>query len=258
MTDRLRAAAEAALDAMDGLATYGVYASLPEEFRASFDAARDELRDARAALAEAEDEAWEADYEVRVDTGYEEMWVAGADDVKDALHYAAQYTDEGTVRVYERHKRVIATLERTEDSVRELRTDGPRAALAEPEDTRVCTCHPDDNPPQPCPRQYALDECRRVALAEPQQEPVAWADEVIDELQSLYDTDGIEEQGTGDALIRLSDAVAAVEAAAKSRPPRREWKGLTDEEREQFVQWMHPDVLERVEAALRAKNGGGA
>lgn len=85
-------------------------------------------------------------------------------------------------------------------------------------------------------------------------EPVAWMDEVIDELQSLYDTDGIEEQGTGDALIRLSDAVAAVEAAAKSRPPRREWKGLTDEEREQFVQWMHPDVLERVEAALKEKN----
>jgi len=26
---------------------------------------------------------------------------------------------------------------------------------------RPCTCHPDDNPPVPCARQYALSECRR-------------------------------------------------------------------------------------------------
>lgn len=25
---------------------------------------------------------------------------------------------------------------------------------------RECTCHPDDNPPWPCPRKYALSECR--------------------------------------------------------------------------------------------------
>lgn len=25
---------------------------------------------------------------------------------------------------------------------------------------RPCTCHPDDLPPRPCPRKYALDECR--------------------------------------------------------------------------------------------------
>lgn len=30
---------------------------------------------------------------------------------------------------------------------------------------RPCTCHPDDNPPTPCPRNYALQECR--AAAEP-------------------------------------------------------------------------------------------
>ncbi len=27
-------------------------------------------------------------------------------------------------------------------------------------DDRICTCHPDDNPPRPCPRKYALTECR--------------------------------------------------------------------------------------------------
>lgn len=28
---------------------------------------------------------------------------------------------------------------------------------------RPCTCHPDDNPPRPCPRKYALSECRKAA-----------------------------------------------------------------------------------------------
>lgn len=26
---------------------------------------------------------------------------------------------------------------------------------------RPCTCHPDDNPPQPCAERYALSECRQ-------------------------------------------------------------------------------------------------
>lgn len=34
------------------------------------------------------------------------------------------------------------------------------------EDKRTCTCHPDDNPPFPCPRRYAYNECIKAALAE--------------------------------------------------------------------------------------------
>lgn len=30
---------------------------------------------------------------------------------------------------------------------------------------RECTCHPDDNPPQPCAKQYALEECRAMSYA---------------------------------------------------------------------------------------------
>ena len=30
---------------------------------------------------------------------------------------------------------------------------------------RHCTCHPEDNPPNPCAEQYALDECRKAAEA---------------------------------------------------------------------------------------------
>lgn len=39
-----------------------------------------------------------------------------------------------------------------------------RAALGA--DTRTCTCHPDDSPPKPCQRKYALSECLDAALAE--------------------------------------------------------------------------------------------
>jgi len=31
------------------------------------------------------------------------------------------------------------------------------------QEVRPCTCHPDDNPPVPCPRKYALTECRDAA-----------------------------------------------------------------------------------------------
>lgn len=30
-------------------------------------------------------------------------------------------------------------------------------------DTRSCTCHPDDNPPQPCARKYAFSDCVAAA-----------------------------------------------------------------------------------------------
>ena len=32
------------------------------------------------------------------------------------------------------------------------------------ERVRPCTCHHDDDPPRPCPRKYALSECRHAAL----------------------------------------------------------------------------------------------
>lgn len=37
-------------------------------------------------------------------------------------------------------------------------------------------------------------------------------------------------------------------------PPRREWVGLTDDEREEFAQWVHPDVLDSIEAARKERN----
>lgn len=37
----------------------------------------------------------------------------------------------------------------------------PHMFEAAPE--RQCTCHPDDNPPVPCPRKFALTDCRLAA-----------------------------------------------------------------------------------------------
>ena len=34
-------------------------------------------------------------------------------------------------------------------------------------DDRPCTCHPDDNPPQPCAKHYALAECKAAHAAAP-------------------------------------------------------------------------------------------
>lgn len=32
------------------------------------------------------------------------------------------------------------------------------------ENQRRCTCHPDDQPPQPCPQKFALTHCRAADL----------------------------------------------------------------------------------------------
>ena len=59
---------------------------------------------------------------------------------------------------------------------------------------------------------------------------MAWADEIIYDLHAQYNTDGIKEIDSGDALIRLDEAIAAVEEAEKrhTAPPQR--KPLTEEE----------------------------
>lgn len=36
-----------------------------------------------------------------------------------------------------------------------------------PVDTRPCTCHPDDNPPVPCAKKYALSECLAPSIQKP-------------------------------------------------------------------------------------------
>jgi hypothetical protein len=49
----------------------------------------------------------------------------------------------------------------TPTTVHPTPADVPAQVVA---DSRPCTCHPDDNPPRPCPRKYALSECRAAAI----------------------------------------------------------------------------------------------
>jgi len=50
-------------------------------------------------------------------------------------------------------------------------------------------------------------------------EPVAWAEAIIDDLHALHDTELIREVDSGDALIRLDAAIAAVEEAEQRHTP---------------------------------------
>lgn len=57
------------------------------------------------------------------------------------------------------------------------RLDITLAAMSAQPEARPCTCHPSDSPPTPCPRRYALSECREAAQAEA---PASWeADELL-------------------------------------------------------------------------------
>jgi len=62
-------------------------------------------------------------------------------------------------------------------------------------DVRPCTCHPDDSPPVPCAKKYALNECRAAAQAD---ERVPLTDEQIEAQIEARDAllDFISENGT--------------------------------------------------------------
>lgn len=57
-----------------------------------------------------------------------------------------------------------------------LVTPSEATAILTGAEKRPCTCHPDDNPPIPCARKYALSECRAALATKPpagEQKPVA-------------------------------------------------------------------------------------
>jgi hypothetical protein len=35
---------------------------------------------------------------------------------------------------------------------------------------------------------------------------------------------------------------------------KREWQGLTDDEKRSLVEWAHPDIIEAIELKLKEKN----
>jgi hypothetical protein len=126
-----------------------------------------------------------------------------------------------------------------------------------------------------------ISEKRVDEKAKREHEPVAWADRIIDDLAELFDKDRIREADSGDALIRLHEAIAVVEEASKlyNKQPakifgpsleeilnsagfyrKREWISLTDGEidilscemvkGDKSVNWL----CKVLEAKLKEKN----
>ena len=143
-----------------------------------------------------------------------------------------------------------------------------RAALAQGEDTRVCTCHPDDNPPVPCAKKYALTECRKAALAQQQAEPVAYGathrEPITGALYKKIDSIWYVWCRMEDEPRRWIKSLGTSESCLEPliRPqPAAQWVGLTDEEMEQICDENYimlgayaADFIRAIEAKLKEKN----
>jgi hypothetical protein len=96
------------------------------------------------------------------------------------------------------------------------------------------------------------------ALAQQVQGPVAWTDrelELIDgmievQLRHAAQCDAIANRPMAERQKGWDMERVALLQKIKSNPPRREWRGLTEEEREQATGWS----VEHIEAALKEKN----
>jgi hypothetical protein len=100
----------------------------------------------------------------------------------------------------------------------------------------------------------------RAALAQQEQEPVAWTDrelQLIDgmievQLRHAAQCDGIANRTMAEKQKGWDMERVALLQKIKSISPRREWQGLTEKEREQATGWS----VEHIEAALKEKNNG--
>ena len=90
-------------------------------------------------------------------------------------------------------------------------------------------------------------------------------EEIADEVFSPYDNK------LGDAILALRAAIKQVQepvvlnggrltqypdgsigVGTPAKPDQ--WQGLTDDEREQFRRWAHPDIIEAIELRLQERN----
>jgi hypothetical protein len=116
--------------------------------------------------------------------------------------------------------------------------DVSAAPLASGEDARSCTCHPDDNPPRPCPRKYALTECR-VAAAQASPAAALETDaqliERVEELQKKLES---ERQHHSSQFLTVNAAeeraLNAIVAIARRYADDKDWS--TEEENRNFRQ----------------------
>ena len=117
------------------------------------------------------------------------------------------------------------------------------------------------------------EKCQAEAWQEP--EPVAWVyPEGLESLKSGRPWTAYGSSGGGRIPLYLDAVARRVEPRARgsgagfeSLPASptwwdepvaqmnyRKWQGLTDEERDQFKQWAHPDIIEAIELRLQERN----
>lgn len=80
---------------------------------------------------------------------------------------------------------------------------------------RSCTCHPDDNPPTPCPKRYALNECRKADRV--------WSNEVLRLIQRHAPHIPMSEHGDEARAVFLAFARSVAGIAASPEVPARTW-----------------------------------
>ena len=97
--------------------------------------------------------------------------------------------------------------------------DRIRAALAahaaEAAQARACTCHPDDNPPTPCPQKFAYSECVKAAQAQASNDYTGLAKAL--RAQRQIDEDGTEVGVSRQACDEAADVIESL--AAAPQPP---------------------------------------
>ena len=86
----------------------------------------------------------------------------------------------------------------------------------------------------------AMDALRE-RLAQPEQEPVAWMH------PSWIDPDTRGWESDSFNAIPIEGWVPLYTAP-------RQWQGLTDDEREHFRRWAHPEMIEAIELRLQERN----
>ncbi|WP_233623967.1 hypothetical protein [Burkholderia vietnamiensis] len=150
---------------------------------------------------------------------------AAFDIALDALWKYQQDWDTGLPAEYAQGERIAmeGACEAVREALEEARASSPavqvgeRAALHECvrvlESCRLLCNWPDMN----AAIGNAIAKARTSSPTVPTDERAAWADEIIDSLQASFDTEGITENDSGDALVRLSSAIAAVKEAANAR-----------------------------------------
>ena len=89
-----------------------------------------------------------------------------------------------------------------------------------------------------------------ITLAYIMQPAPSVKDAIIDDLQSQFDSEGVAEHGSGDALIRLSDAIAAVEDNFAQPAPGAPWVSLAE-------RMPNPDKHDRVLIYTEGYDFGG-